>query len=160
MIQSICPLLIPPDILSGGDVKVEVELERDAWKTIHKVSKKYFPMEACGLLTGERSGEKIKVKEANGAENVLESRTAFKIEPSFVLEVMEKAKKKDQELVGFFHSHPGFSAFVSPRDEKFMKLWLEKVWIVAGLNRQAEVTEVKAFWPAGDVFEEVKIRRV
>lgn len=138
---------------------MEVRLGESVRENIKEISKDYFPNEASALLVGGKRGERVQVKKVVEAENVLESPTTFKIEPEFVVEVLERAEEEGLELVGFFHSHPGLSAFVSARDKKFMKLWLEKIWVIAGTDEGGEVTEIKAFRRTDAEFEEIEIRR-
>lgn len=138
---------------------MEVHLNKNCWRTMQRISREHLPNEATAILVGRRRGEKVQVKDVIEAENILESPTTFKIEPEFVIEVLEKAEEGGLGVVGFFHSHPSLSAFVSDMDEKFMKLWPKKVWMIAGVNNWGEVTEVKAFRFINEDFEEIEIKR-
>lgn len=137
---------------------MKVHLPGSVKSKLQEISIKYFPKEACALLVGEKGNEKIKIQEAREAENVLKSGTAFQIDPELVVETLDELEKKKKRLVGFFHSHPKLSVFVSPRDEKFMKLWLDKVWLIAGTNDQGEITKIRAFRWTDEDYEEIEIK--
>lgn len=138
---------------------MEIRLEEQAWKDMKETTEDRFPEEASGLLLGEVEDEVIQIKELVKTKNILGSSTEFKIDPQVVFDTMEDAEGEDWNLVGFFHSHPNLAPYMSGKDKKFMKLWLNKVWLIAGTDQQGKVTDTRAFtWRAGD-FEEVEIRK-
>lgn len=138
---------------------MDLFLKDKVWKKIERISKNSFPKEACGLLIGRWLDKRIKVQELREAENTFGSSKAFKVDPELVISVLEDLEKKEEEMVGFFHSHPNMSPYVSSRDKKFMKLWLDKVWIIAGTSSNGKVREVKGYRRIGDKMEEIKIIR-
>lgn len=141
-----------------GVLELELCFDESALKTFRRISRDYFPNEACGLLIGEKKDGKIIVKKVIEGENVLESSTTFQIKPELVIEVMEKIENNEENMIGFFHSHPKSPPYVSARDEKFMKLWPGKIWIIAGTNENGKITEIKAFERENNSHEEIKIK--
>jgi len=137
---------------------MKIHLTESVKSTLQKISNQSFPKEASALLIGERRNEKVEIQEVKEAENVLKSRTAFQIEPELVVDTLDELEKNEEELVGFFHSHPNLSAFVSPRDEKFMKLWLDKAWLIAGTDGQGKITEIKAFSWIDEEIQELEVK--
>lgn len=136
---------------------MEVIIRKGLIREIEDISQNQFPNEACGLLLGEKLATRVEIKEIREAENVFGSSTTFEIDPKFVVNTLEEKEEEDEELVGFFHSHPGLPAFISSRDEKFMELWLDKVWMIAGTDSEGDVTEVKAFRKTSEGFKEIEI---
>lgn len=124
---------------------MKILLEKEKIETLRKISMECFPNEASAILIGERTDEEIIVDRIIESKNILESTTSFEVEPEFLAETLGSLEGTDEELVGFFHSHPRSPAFISSRDKKFMRLWRKKIWMVAGLNKQGKVTEVETY---------------
>ena len=125
---------------------MKVKLGKSKENKIEKISKKYFPNEGCALLTGEIRNNEINILKVIEAKNTLKSPTSFKMDPILVAEITEKLENQEnKELIGFFHSHPNLSAFVSDLDKKCMKIWPKKIWIIAGTNKKGELKDIKAF---------------
>ncbi len=138
---------------------MDLFLEDRVWNRIERISKDSFPEEACGLLVGKWLDVRVVIEELREAENTFGSSKAFKIDPELVISVLGDLENKDEELVGFFHSHPNMSPYISSRDKKFMKLWLDKIWIIAGTNSNGKAREVKGYRSIGDEIKELKINR-
>lgn len=135
---------------------MKVLFNDNVWKKMRKVSKDEFPNEAASLLIGRKNDDMFKAEKIIDAENSQRTRTSFQIDPRFLVDTLDKVEGEDMELIGFYHSHPNLHAFVSERDEKFMKLWPGKVWVIGGTDDGGEVTEVRAFvWREG--VEEVNV---
>lgn len=129
---------------------MKVFFKDKVWKKMRKVSKDEFPNEAASLLIGRKKNEVFKVEKMIEAKNSQRSRISFQIDPQFLVDTLDKFEGMDMELIGFYHSHPNLHAFVSERDEKFMKLWPGRVWVIGGTDDRGEVTEVRAFvWKEG-----------
>ncbi|KXA97445.1 hypothetical protein AKJ37_02995 [candidate division MSBL1 archaeon SCGC-AAA259I09] len=97
--------------------------EDTVWKDIRKVSELEFPLEACSVLAGRKENGLFKIEKMIETKNRQSSRSSFKIDPKFIVDTLDELEGSDMELIGFFHTHPNMSAYVSERDEKFMKLW-------------------------------------
>lgn len=50
-------------------------------------------------------------------KNKQSSRSSFKIDPKFIVDTLDELEGSDMEPIGFFHTHPNMSAYVSERDE-------------------------------------------
>lgn len=61
-----------------------------------------YPLEACGLLAG-LSGE---VSQVYVVENILQSATAFEMNPRQQLDAMLDCEARGLDLLGIYHSHP------------------------------------------------------
>ena len=76
-----------------------------------------YPEECCGILIGKREPESIVVSRvvrcANAAPRPDRGRR-FEIHPRTLLKVVRDLRDSDEEVVGFYHSHPDSSAKLSP----------------------------------------------
>ncbi|KXA93646.1 hypothetical protein AKJ64_00090 [candidate division MSBL1 archaeon SCGC-AAA259E17] len=123
------------------------------------ISKASFPNEAAAAIVGSNEGGNYRVEDVIETENLLESPAAFEMRPESVAKVLENAEERGLDLIGFFHSHPRLAAYVSDRDERFMSLWPEKVWIIAGTGKEGEITEVKAFKATEEGVDSLEVKK-
>jgi proteasome lid subunit RPN8/RPN11 len=76
-----------------------------------------YPQECCGILLGTREKERRIVAEICRVHNASEQpREHFVIRSDSILDAERMASKKGLEIVGFYHSHPNHSAFLSDED--------------------------------------------
>jgi proteasome lid subunit RPN8/RPN11 len=55
----------------------------------------------------------------------------FSIDPREIIEVERSLRGTDEEVVGFYHSHPFSDAVPSGVDLTFMELWPDALWLIA-----------------------------
>ena len=107
------------------------------------------PEEVCGLLLGLRRGPEARVTRAPPCPNLAppaDRRRRFAIDPVEVLRAMRDLRGTEEELLGFYHSHPEGEAEPSPTDRKGMALWPETVWLVIGSERTGPEGRMRAWW--------------
>lgn len=85
-------------------------------KKIQKHSEDVFPVEACGILAGFRTAGKRIVEEIYSTRNILNSPSAYRVDPEEQLKVFLLIEEGGLEVVGFYHSHPHWSATPSNTD--------------------------------------------
>jgi len=91
-------------------------------KTIRAEGEKAYPNECCGILIGEidSSGVKI-VKYTEAIRNAREDGEQyhrFLITPEDMMQAEITARKKKQDVIGFYHSHPDHPALPSDYDKE------------------------------------------
>ena len=122
-----------------------------------------YPEECCGFLTGYvEGGTGAEIRTGTGAGSgsrdgaapltvrVLEEiparnaaaagdrRREFLVEPEDLLNVMKRYRDRDEDVVGFYHSHPDHEAELSPTDLKFARLWPRTVWLIVPVAEDGE----------------------
>ena len=85
-----------------------------------------LPNESCAFLIG--SSIESTVAEILFMKNVDSSPYSFNIEPSELLDAYDKAEKKDLDVIGIFHSHPGKPS-PSTTDMKYMEI-NPVIWLI------------------------------
>jgi proteasome lid subunit RPN8/RPN11 len=80
--------------------------------------KEAFPVEACGILVGNVDGDARIVKRVYRTRNVLNSSSAYRMDPEEQYKVFEQAEKESMDVLGFYHSHPYWPAKVSSIDKE------------------------------------------
>jgi proteasome lid subunit RPN8/RPN11 len=79
-------------------------------------SKESYPTEACGIMIGTATGNERWVTEVWPAKNELSSQSTYEIHPETLLRAFTYAEQNGLEVVGFYHSHPFWSADASEID--------------------------------------------
>jgi len=118
-----------------------------------------YPEECCGFLTGFVEGGAgsdagagitesaadhgaapitVRVLEEIPAQNAAaeeDRRREFLVDPKDLLDVMKKYRDRDENVVGFYHSHPDHEAELSPTDLEFARLWPRTVWLIVPVSK-------------------------
>jgi proteasome lid subunit RPN8/RPN11 len=115
-----------------------------------------YPDECCGILIGGRDrhashgvgSDAVFVSREVRCANTVEGpdrRRRFAIDPRALLDVIKGLRESDEEIVGFYHSHPDTDAKLSSTDLTFVSLWPETVWIVLSVGKDGPRHE-RAWW--------------
>jgi proteasome lid subunit RPN8/RPN11 len=94
-----------------------LEISARQIKQISSHSKESYPIEACGVLIGTLAGDLRTVTEVWPAKNQLSSQSSYEIDPETLFHAFFYAEQNNVEIVGFYHSHPFWSADASAIDE-------------------------------------------
>ena len=107
-------------ISSHPPVPVEfVTISRSLVDDLIAYGRERLPFEACGLLLGCREGGFIAVSGLAPVRNVHpRPERAFRFAPDDWIRAAYAAQRNRQQLVGFFHSHPGGGIAPSRSDEE------------------------------------------
>jgi len=93
-----------------------IEISQSHANRISSHSKETQPVEACGILIGTTRNDTRRVSETWPAKNRLSSESSYEIDPESLFNAFTYAEKKGLEVVGFYHSHPFWSADASATD--------------------------------------------
>ncbi|ELZ04897.1 desampylase [Natrialba asiatica] len=92
------------------------------------------PEEICGILGGTFGPERSRVRSQYSATNVAETpRTRYRIDPEEQLERFERLEARDEEIVGFYHSHPRGPARPSETDID-AATWTDRSYLIVSLD--------------------------
>jgi len=123
----------------------KITLSESDKKVLSEHSENQKPNEACAILFGKGS----QVLDLFLTENIEESPVNFTISNDQLIEAYKIAEKKQQEIIGIFHSHPKSDAFPSNTDIKFMQSNPVSWIIYSGINKnfrafilESNITEI------------------
>ena len=104
---------------------------------IHEHAKEAYPEECAGALVGMDVGEMKIVVDVWRAQNTHEEERSrrFLIEPSRIKEFEERARERDMNLLGFYHSHPDHPAEPSEYDREHAWPYYSYVITAVGEDR-------------------------
>ena len=102
-----------------------------------------YPRECCGLLVGERCGDRVHVFLAHPAANVAEGDDRFEIDPQTQFTLLHALRGTGRAIVGCYHSHP--DGFAEPsQSDRLSAAETDFLWLIVGLT-YAAATGVNAF---------------
>ncbi len=101
---------------------------------IHEHAKEAYPEECAGALVGMDVGEMKIVVDVWPAQNTHEYERSrrFLIEPLQIKEFEERARERDMDLLGFYHSHPDHPAEPSEYDREHA--WPYYSYVIASVG--------------------------
>jgi proteasome lid subunit RPN8/RPN11 len=111
---------------------------------IHQHARETYPEECAGALVGMDVGEMKIVVDIWRAENTHEEERSrrFLIEPLQIKEFEERARERDMDLLGFYHSHPDHPAEPSEYDREHA--WPYYSYVIASVG-ESGVGDVRAW---------------
>ncbi|MBO6519828.1 MAG: M67 family metallopeptidase [Rhodospirillales bacterium] len=129
-----------------------VRLPGDLDKRIREHAAAGYPDEACGLLSGIRKGDTVKVTGVHESHNITDRdpKTGFEIDPKLRFDLMRALEERADgtEIIGHYHSHPDHPAEPSATDLS-MTYETEFIWLICAVTADGE-TELNAFKPLED----------
>ena len=117
---------------------MSVEIRKKALLALKRHAGRDYPHECCGFLVGgagRRGGQKrIVIEEARPTENLNQERARdrYEIDPRAFQRLQDSLKGTDQEVVGFYHSHPDHPSGPSITDLK--RFWEGMIYVIVGVD--------------------------
>ena len=90
-----------------------LHINKPIYQTILAHLQNQYPLEACGLLAGTANG---RVTHHYPIDNILQSQTAYEMDPRQQIEAMLTIEANNQQLLAIYHSHPHSPPYPSPTD--------------------------------------------
>lgn len=110
-----------------------------------------YPLEACGILAGQGG----QVTGLYPVENILQSRTAYEMNPQQQLAAMLDIEDRRWEMLAIYHSHPNGPETPSPTDIG-QAYYPDTIQLIVSL-RQRERPSIRAFTVVDKQVAEVEI---
>lgn len=140
--------------MSVFEVSYRLTMSEKAINKLELHAETKLPYEAVALLFGREEGKKIHVESIRLLENVSSvPKTEFSVDPELEYELLLGAEKRDERLVGIYHSH---SAPPYPSDKDVDNMRLNKVvWLIA--SKCSGTWKLNAFLLIDDQPEEIPL---
>ena len=133
-----------------------LKIKKKHLNEIFEEAKKKYPIEACGILAGKKQGAKAVVEKVYHAKNILNSTSAYRIDPKDQIKAFQEAEMEGLEIIGFYHSHPFWEPYWSKEDEEKGKAWTNYFHIIVSLKNG----RVKAYRKKHDGVEEEELNTI
>ncbi len=110
-----------------------IEIYQRHLERIRQHAKERYPDECCGILVGQIQGGKkvLKIFETENVE-VTRGRDRYVIDGKDFLKADNIAKREGLEILGFYHSHPGYPPVPSSTDQKMA--WQGYSYLIVSLQ--------------------------
>jgi len=107
-----------------------LKIKKTHLNEIFEEAKKKYPIEACGILAGKKHDSETVVEKVYHAKNILNSKSAYRIDPADQIKAFQEAEIEGLEIIGFYHSHPFWEPYWSKEDEEKGKAWTNYFHII------------------------------
>lgn len=89
-----------------------LRIQQPDLEALRRHGEETYPHECCGVLLGRLEGEARRVSSVERCGNTRSDspRTRYNIDGKELLRIQREARKRGEELVGFYHSHPDHPA--------------------------------------------------
>jgi len=106
---------------------------KDILQQIIAEAERAYPAECCGILVGRREDMRS-VTCARAAANVSRDgrRDHYEIDTAEIHRVWRETDGTDEQIIGFYHSHPGFPPHPSVHDA--MKAWPYYSYLIVSIH--------------------------
>lgn len=139
-----------------------VRLTADVEAEIRLQCERAYPLEACGAIFGQGDGEGepwtvLAIRPAPNQHGD-DQRRRYLVPPEFQLLAEQTARRQNQDVIGYFHSHPDHPAQPSEYDR--VHAWAGYLYAICAVS-QGKATDLNAFAleQQGGAFRPVPIER-
>lgn len=112
-----------------------MEIKKEVWEEIIRLSEEGYPFEVCGILIGNMDKNSRKITMVHKSENINRQRAhdRYEIDPREILRTEKEIKAYGKEIIGFFHSHPDHPPFPSNFDRE--RAWPLYSYMIVSINK-------------------------
>jgi proteasome lid subunit RPN8/RPN11 len=100
-----------------------LKLSQSAYDSLRRHGEQTYPQECCGVLLGQFDDKEAEAgsKTVSRVERCANTRddspqNRYHIDPRNLIRIQREGRKRGEDIVGFYHSHPEHSAQWSPTD--------------------------------------------
>ncbi len=129
-----CPLPARARPRSDGATIGDAGLE-----ALREHSRRSYPNECCGVLVG-LPGRPAEVRAVRPTDNHDSEQPSgrYEIDPREILRLDRAAERAGEQIIGFYHSHPGHPAAPSARDVELA--WPGYIYLIVSVDQQRRTT--------------------
>jgi proteasome lid subunit RPN8/RPN11 len=95
-----------------------LKITRTDYDAIRRHGEETYPHECCGVLLGQMDGEVRTVTSTArcGNTRIDSPQNRYNIDPKELVRIQRDARTRDEDIIGFYHSHPDHPAQWSTTD--------------------------------------------
>ena len=95
-----------------------LRIDQQNYEALRHHGEEIYPHECCGILLGQMDGdEKIVTSIARAGNTRTDSpQNRYNIDPKDLIRIQREGRKRGEDIVGFYHSHPDHPAQWSKTD--------------------------------------------
>jgi len=95
-----------------------LKLGKSHYDSIRQHGEETYPYECCGVLMGSSEGDVRTVSSVARCGNTRTDspQNRYHIDPKELVRIQREGRERNEDIVGFYHSHPDHPAHWSPTD--------------------------------------------
>jgi proteasome lid subunit RPN8/RPN11 len=95
-----------------------LKISQKDYVAIRRHGEETYPQECCGVLLGQIDGNVRAVASTARCGNTRTDspRNRYHIDPKELVRIQRQARERNEDIIGFYHSHPDHPAHWSPTD--------------------------------------------
>jgi proteasome lid subunit RPN8/RPN11 len=95
-----------------------LKISRTDYDAIRRHGEETYPNECCGVLLGQIDGDLRAVTSTVRCGNTRtdSAHNRYHIDPKELVRIQREARNREEDIIGFYHSHPDHPARWSPTD--------------------------------------------
>ena len=104
---------------------------------IERHAEETYPHECCGVLLGRFEGDRTRV--VTSLARAVNTRTdspqnRYNIDPKELVRIQREGREREEDIIGFYHSHPDHPAQWSPTDHAEAH-WLGCSYVITSVEK-------------------------
>ena len=113
-----------------------LRFERKDYDEIRRHGEETYPYECCGILLGTTDGEVRTVQAAVRCGNTRADspQNRYNIDPKELVRIQREGREREEDIIGFYHSHPDHPAQWSQTDHAEAH-WLGCSYIITSVEK-------------------------
>ena len=113
-----------------------LRLSRSHYDSLRQHGEETYPYECCGVLLGQMDGDIRTVTSIARCGNTRTDspQNRYNIDPKEVIRIQREARVREEEIIGFYHSHPDHPAQWSQTDLADAH-WLGSSYVITSVEK-------------------------
>jgi len=113
-----------------------LKLSRSHYDSLRQHGEETYPYECCGVLLGQMDGDIRTVTSIARCGNTRTDspQNRYNIDPKEVIRIQREARVREEEIIGFYHSHPDHPAQWSQTDLADAH-WLGSSYVITSVEK-------------------------
>ena len=135
-----------------------LKLSQSAYAALRLHGEETYPHECCGVLLGEMNGDERVVSSVVRCGNTRTDSPVnrYHIDPRELVQIQREGRERDEDIVGFYHSHPDHPAQWSSTDLAEAH-WIGCSYVITSVEKGKAVL-TNSFELAGNSEEDKRFR--
>ncbi len=119
-----------------------LKIGKTEWAAIRRHGEETYPHECCGVLLGRFEDDRRVVTSTArcGNTRIDSPQNRYNIDPRELVRIQRQGRERDEDIVGFYHSHPDHPPCWSPTDLAEAH-WIGCSYVITSVDKgEAKIT--------------------
>src|ERR1700674_137464 len=125
-----------------GAVIPMLRVERKDYEALRAHREETYPHECCGVLLGRMDDDGIRIVTSTarcGNTRTDSPQNRYNIDPRELVRIQREGREREEDIVGFYHSHPDHPARWSPTDFEEAH-WIGCSYVITSVDKGKAAT--------------------